>query len=189
MKEAMEGPEAQEWSEAICDELKSILKKKTWEMANRPRKEKTIGCRIILCNKLNSNGSVERRKARLVAQGFRQQPEIHFSKTFASVARIGSIRLMVSLAVKFGMKIWQSDITTAYLNGNFEEQIYMEPPENFEELLKTVINSEGKSEIGQNASDMLSKFLEGDKVCLLKKAIYGLRQAGRSWYLKFDKIL
>ena len=84
---------------------------------DRPAQGEIIGCRMVLRNKLKPDGTLERRKAPLVAQGFNQKPGIHFSDTFAPVARIGSIRNMTSLAARYGMNIQQFDIATAYLNG------------------------------------------------------------------------
>lgn len=143
---------------------------------------------MMLRNKTNSDGLIQRRKARLVAQGFSQKPGIHFNETFAPVAKSGSIRLMVSLAARYDMKILQLDVATAYLNG-FLKEVLMEPPKELKRLLTTIINSEKIDNIRRKAEKMLSEVAVGDKVCKLKKALYGLRQAGRSWYLTFDKVL
>jgi hypothetical protein len=93
-----------------------------------PRDPQVIGSRMVLRNKYRADGTFERRKARLVAQGFSQKPGIHFSETFAPVARFSSIRLVASLAAQYGMKIKQFDVKTTYLNGELEEEIFMKAP-------------------------------------------------------------
>lgn len=184
MKEAIAGSDAEEWHQAIADEMKSLIKNKTWTLINHPDQAKVIGSRMILRNKTNPDGTIEKRKARLIAQGFSQQPGIHFKETFAPVTRISSIRLMASLAAQYSLKIRQFDVTSAYLNGDLEEQVYMSAPKGFEIFLQDLIDSEGDSKIGSQAKEMLHEFQKGNKVCLLKKSIYGLKQAGRSWYKK-----
>lgn len=105
------------------------------------------------------------------------------------MARFSTIRLVVALAAKFNLKIRQFDIATAYLNGYLDEEIYMETPKHLEETLQRVIDSEGKSSLGKKAKNMLDEFHQGNKVCLLKKALYGLRQAGRNWHLRVTETL
>ncbi|KAJ3635178.1 hypothetical protein MTP99_008105 [Tenebrio molitor] len=189
MKQALTGPDAGEWLSAMVEEMKSILKNDTWKLVNRPRDIQVIGSRMVLRNKYRADGTFERRKARLVAQSFSQKPGIHFSETFALVARFSSIRLVASLAAHYGMKIKQFDVKTAYLNEELEEEIFMEAPKGLEKFLGEISESEGNSSTGLKAKRMLQEFRKGDKVCLLKKSLYGLRQAGRSWYCKLNKTL
>lgn len=144
---------------------------------------------MVLRNKLNPDGSIQRRKARLVAQGFAQKPGVHFNETFAPVARMGSIRLMISLAARFRMNIHQLDVTTAFLNGYLEEDILVNPPKELIELLQILANSDKDDVIRKKANQMLHELNTGNKVCKLRKALYGLRQAGRSWYQRLDKVL
>jgi transposase InsO family protein len=189
MKHAMAGHDAGEWRRAIAAEMKSVIRNDTWTLVDRPRGCKIVGSRIVLRNKFKPDGTLERRKARLVAQGFSQQPGIHFQETFAPVARFSSIRIMASLAARYGMKIRQFDVATAFLNGELKEEIYMEPPKGFRDILQRIIESEGDSLVGAKARSMLREYSRGNKVCFLKKSLYGLRQAGRSWYLKLDETL
>lgn len=189
MKQALSGPDVDSWHEAIDKEVTSIIKNNTWSLVHRTKHEKTIGSRIVLRNKMKPDGSLDKRKARLVAQGFSQRPGVHFSDTFAPVARLGTIRLMTSLAARSGMKIRQLDVTTAYLNGKLDERILMEPPKNLADILARIIEREGGSSIGRKAKDMQSESREGDMVCLLNKSLYGLKQAGRSWNLTLHQSL
>jgi hypothetical protein len=107
MKQALTGPDAGDWLSAMVEKMKSILKNDTWKLVNRPRDPQVIGSRMVLRDKYRADGTFERRKARLVAQGFSPKPGIHFSKTFAPAARFSSIRLVASLAAQYGMKIKQ----------------------------------------------------------------------------------
>ena len=85
---------------------------------------------------------MERRKARIVAKGFSQRPGIDFQDTFALVARLGSMRLLVALSAELGMTISQLDITSAYLHGNIDTTVYMEPPKLLEEMLTRMVQIE-----------------------------------------------
>lgn len=98
---------------------------------NRPRDRNIIGSRFVLRNKYSEDDEIERQKARVVAKGYFQHPgldglDIH--ATFAPVARMGLIRMMVALAAQFNMEIHHVDVTTAYLNGVLQEEIFIELP-------------------------------------------------------------
>lgn len=133
--------------------------------------------------RISSVGSIKRRKARLVAHGFSQRPGIDFNETFASVARMSSIRAAVAVAVKRGMKIEQIDITTVCLNGNLEEEIFMEVSEYLKDILENIARARHEdTPVRKAARKMLENLKESDVVCLVKKALYELRQAGRPWH-------
>ena len=129
IREAIKGSESNEWIQAMASELRSIIKNDTWTFVDRPKDRKVIGSRVILRNKYDSNGKLDKRKARIVARGFLQRPGIDFTETFAPVARISWIRTIMALSAEQGMKIKRFDVTTAYLNGELEDEIYMEIPE------------------------------------------------------------
>ncbi|KMQ88472.1 retrovirus-related gag-pol polyprotein [Lasius niger] len=189
INQSLNGPDAEEWVQAMTEEMKSIIKNDTWTLVDRPEGCEVIGSRFVLRNKFNRNGTLERRKARIVARGFSQRPGVDFNQTFAPVARISSIRIMTALAAQHHMKMHHLDVTTAYLNGVLEEQIYMETPRFSELVLEEIVATEKKGKIFDNASSMLQDLKKGDKVCLLKKALYGLRQAGRRWHVKLSQAL
>jgi len=141
-------------------------------------------------NKYDSNGTLKRRKARIVARGFSQLPGIDFHETFAPVARLSTIRTMTALAAEYEMIIKQYDVTTAYLNGQLEEEIFMEVPVMTEKILEQIINTETRNNvIKAKATQMLSELRKENRVCLLKKALYGLRQAGRRWHMRCNEEL
>lgn len=190
LEDAVLGPHAEEWYQAIVSEMKSIIKNNTWTIVNRPEDHKVIGSRIVLRNKYKHDGTLDRRKARVFAKGYSQKPGVDFNETFAPVARFSSIRTIAALAAEKGMILNQFDITTAYLNGVLKEEVFMEVPKYTIDGLKRIIISEtANNYIGKIATEMLKEFNEGDKVCLLKKALYGLRQAGRCWNNKINEEL
>ena len=127
---------------------------------DRPLHKKTIGVKWVYRTKLNADGSVNKFKARLVVKGYAQLFGVDFSETFAPVARLDTIRLLLALAAQKQWKIYQLDVKSAFLNGYLDEEIFVEQPEGF-------------------VADM-------KKVYLLKKALYGLKQAPRAWYSRID---
>jgi len=132
---------------------------------------------MVLRNKRDAEGQIDRRKARLVTRGFAQRPGIDYHDTFAPVARLESLRLLIALAAKHDLKIYQIDVTIAYLHGTIEEEIYMELPEQLEESLEEIISRKGnKIAIGIKAKKMLEDFKNGNESCRLKGALYGLKQ-------------
>ena len=190
IKEALNSSDAEEWKLAIAEEVRSHLEHGTWEIVQSTPGQRVIGSRTVLRNKLNQNGEIERRKARIVAQGFSQRPGFDFNETFAPVARLESVRLMMALAVELQIEIQQLDVTSAYLHGKIEEELYMKPPEMLEESLKQILRTERRdSEVHKRAITMLEAMAKTDQVCRLRKAIYGLKQSGRQWYNKLTKIL
>lgn len=190
LEEAVHGINAPEWKRAIASEVMSHLEYGTWELVRRPERGRVIGSRLILKNKMSASGEIERRKARIVARGFTQRPGFDFDETFAPVARLESIRMLAALSTEMGAKIQQMDIETAYLNGEIDENLYMEPPQVLKEALEFIIRSKRRdSEVHVKATRMLQSINSGDQVCLLKKAIYGLKQSGRKWYERLSATL
>ena len=150
---------------AMEAEMNMIHKNGTWKLVERPKGKNIIGVKWVFRVKYNSDGSINKYKARLVVKGYAQQPGVDYGETFAPVAQHDTIRLIIALAAHLGWKIFHLDVKSAFLNGDLEEEIYVNQPEGFIE--------EGKE----------------DKVYLLKKALYGLKQAPRAWYNKGDSYL
>jgi len=150
------------------------------------RSAKVIESHMVLRNKYKLDGTIERKKARLVARGFAQRPRIYFHQMFAFVAKLSStIGLLIALAIWYGMRIHQFDIIIAYLNGKFEEKIYIEFPFFILKVLKVLIEKEKKKRRiateQQSLHQVMLRDLENnDNVCLLRKSFYGLCQAGRN---------
>jgi Fe2+ transport system protein FeoA len=161
-KEAMTSRDNIFWKDAIKDEMDSIMSNNTWELVDLPPGSKPIGCKWVFRRKYNTDGSLNTFKARLVAKGYRQKEGIDYFDTYAPVARITSIRILFALASIYDLHVHQMDVKTAFLNGDLDEEVYMEQPEGF--------------------------ILPGNehKVCKLVKSLYGLKQAPKKWHEKFD---
>ena len=153
-KEAISGAEKDLWLEAMKCEMNSHKKNKTWTLVPRPRARKVIKSRWVFNVKRKPDGSLIKYKARQVAKGFSQTEGVDYTEVFAPVARASSIRTVLALSAALNMKMKQFDVCTAFLYGDLEEEIYMEQPEGW---------SDGT-----------------DKVCSLKKGLYGLKQASAS---------
>ncbi|KAK2415764.1 putative mitochondrial protein [Trifolium repens] len=154
-----------EWIVAMQDELNQFQRNDVWDLVPRPAHKNIIGTKWVFRNKLNEQGEVVRNKARLVAQGYSQQEGIDFTETFAPVARLEAIRLLLSYAVNNGITLYQMDVKSAFLNGVISEEVYVKQPPGFEDLKNP------------------------DYVFKLKKSLYGLKQAPRAWYERLSNFL
>ena len=164
-KNISEALQDSEWILAMQEELNQFERCKVWHLVPRPGHQDVLGTRWVFRNKVSDAGEVIRNKARLVAQGYRQQEGIDFQETFAPVARMESIRLLIAFAAHKGIIIYQMDIKSAFLNGYIKEEVYVEQPPGFEV-------KEGRA-----------------LVYKLDKALYGLKQAPRSWYERLSSFL
>ena len=144
--------EQKKWHEAMHEEIKSLQQRNVWELVDLPSNRQPIKGRWVYAVK--SDGRI---KARFVAKGFTQIFGIDFEETFSPVARFETVRLLLSLAALEDWEIEALDVKTAFLYGELDEEIYMEQPEGFK-----VKGAE-------------------TKVCRLRKAIYGLKQAALQW--------
>ncbi|GKA17377.1 zinc finger, CCHC-type containing protein [Tanacetum coccineum] len=163
--EAVQSRDAAFWKEAIDDEIGSIMENNTWVLSDLPPGCKPLGCKWIFKRKMKVDGTIDKFKARLVIQGFRQKEGIDYFDTYAPVARITTIRLLLALAAIHNLVIHQMDVKTTFLNGDLDEEVYMKQPEGF--------------------------VMPGNehKVCKLVKSLYGLKQAPKQWHQKFDEVV
>ncbi|KAJ9557774.1 hypothetical protein OSB04_012388 [Centaurea solstitialis] len=116
---------------AMQEELAEFIRNNVWLLVPRPRKRTIIGSKWIFRNKLDEIGTIIRNKARLVAQGYRQEEGIDYDETFAPVARLEAIRLFLAFAAHINFKVFQMDIKNAFLNGKLNEEVYVAQPPGF----------------------------------------------------------
>ena len=160
-REALSQSCSTQWKKAMQDEYASLLQNHTWDYVDSvPAKGKSIGCRWVFRKKVNPDGSV-RFKARLVIKGYEQVPGVDFGDTFAPVAKLTSLRLILGHAVLNGWETHHMDVVTAFLNPAIDNSVFMDLPEGIE---------------------FLAKLPPRISACHLKKALYGLKQAPRLWY-------
>ncbi|KAK1603864.1 hypothetical protein QYE76_027537 [Lolium multiflorum] len=131
ISEAYASQDADYWKEAVRSEMDSILANGTWEVTDRPYGCKPVGCKWVFKKNLRPDGTIEKYKARLVAKGYTQKEGEDFFDTYSPVARLTTIRVLLSLAASHGLLVHQMDVKTAFLNGELEEEIYMEQPDGF----------------------------------------------------------
>lgn len=153
------------WILAMQDELNQFTRNDVWYLVLRPTNTNVIGTKWIFRNKTDEKGNVVRNKARLVAQGYTQVEGIDFNETFAPVARLESVRLLLAIACHLKFKLYQMDVKSAFLNGLLKEEVYVEQPTGFKDPFHP------------------------DHVYRLRKALYGLKQAPRAWYERLSSHL
>jgi hypothetical protein len=141
----------QVWKYAMNEEYDSILKNDVWTVVPGPHGKLVVTSKWLYKIKHAADGSIGKYNARFVARGFSQKGEIDYDDIFAPVARYTSIRIIISFGTVFGWKLHQMDGKIAFLNGEVEQEVYIEQPEGF------VIHD------------------KRSHVCKLKKALYGLK--------------
>ncbi|CAL1396601.1 unnamed protein product [Linum trigynum] len=153
------------WQAAMGEEFYALDQNHTWSIVDRPPPPTPmVGCRWLYMVKYHPDGSLERFRARLVAQGFTQEYGIDFEETFAPVAKMPTVRTLLAVAAVRNWPLFQFDIKNAFLHGDLKEVVYMEIPPGHPD------SSPGK-------------------VCLLHRSLYGLKQAPRAWFEKFQQTI
>ena len=154
-----------DWVNAMHEELNNFKRNQVWELDERPSDHNVIGTRWVFRNKQDQDGIVVRNKARLVAQGYTQVEGLNFGETYAPVAWLEAIRILLAYACAHNIKLYQMDVKSAFLNGYINEEVYVEQPPGFEDDKKP------------------------NHVYKWRKALYGLKQAPRAWYERLRDFL
>lgn len=149
-------------------ELNALEANNTWKITSLPPGKKAVGCKWVFKIKYKTDGTLDRYKARLVAKGFTQTHGLDYFQTFAPMAKMSTVQIVLSLAAIQKWTLHQLDITNAFLHGDLHEEVYMQIPQG------VIIPPEFK---GTNP------------VCRLVKSLYGLRQAPRERLDKFSHAL
>ena len=154
------------WILAMQEELNQFQRNDVWDLVSKPQQKNIMGTKWVFRNKLNEQGEVVRKKkTRLVAHAYSQQEDIDYTETFAPVARLEAIRLVLSYVVNHGIILYQMDVKSAFFNGVISEEVFIKQPPGFEDLKNP------------------------DHVYKLKKSLYGLKQAPRAWYDRLGNFL
>jgi transposase InsO family protein len=160
--EALARPDAPSWVAAINKELSSVFAKNVYEEVDLPPGKRALSLKLVLSIKRDQFGNIDCYKGRLVVRGFLQEKGIDFSEVFAPTAQSASFRVLTSIAAEMNFDMQQFDVSTAFLNGVLEEEVYVKLP--------TILSS-------------------SKKVWKLHKALYGLKQAARVWNETLSKEL
>ena len=147
----------------MVEKMTALEKNATWELVPLPNGKKTVGCRWVFTVKHKADGTIERYKARLVAKGYTQSYGVDYRETFAPVAKLNTVRVLLSLAANQDWPLLQFDVKNAFLHGDLTEEVYMDPPPG------------------------VQKYSDIAMVCKLRKALYGLKQSPRAWFGRFTK--
>lgn len=153
------------WREAMASEFNALVANQTWTLVPITNVQNLVGNKWVFKLKRKADSSIKQNKARLVSRGFNQRPDIDFKETFSPVVNPAMIQIVLSIALHHDWEIKQMDVNNAFLQGNIHDEVYMLQPTGF-------VDKDNP-----------------DYVCKLKKAIYGIKQAPRAWYMELSSFL
>ena len=150
------------WTQVIKKEIEALLKNNTWTIVPLPEGKKAVGCKWVFSIKHKADGTVERYKVRLVAKGYTQTYEVDYQETFSPVAKLSTVRVLLSLATNLDWPLHQFDVKNVFLHGDLKEEVYVELSSRYTTSTETKV------------------------VCKLQRALYGLKQSPRAWFGQFS---
>jgi hypothetical protein len=156
-------PDADLWDQAMQEELTALWEKGVYEWVDVPTHKRVLPAKWVYKIKRDKKGAIGKYKARLVAKGILQKPGVDYGEVFAPASSLVTLRLLLSIAAEKDCDVRQLDVKTAFLNGDLEEEVYLQPPEGYED--------------------------KQGRVWLLKKALYSLQQAAQAWHKKLKDSL
>jgi len=162
--QAKKEPDWSEFDKAIQAEVQSLWENGTWELTDLPDGQTVTPTEMLAERKRGADGGIDKYKGRFVVRGDKQTYLVDYTEVWAPVVRYTTLRVFLAYCAARGMAIEQTDVATAFLNGDVEEEIYIRQP------------------VGYERGDVT-------KVCRLRKALYGLKQAARAWYHKLKETL
>ena len=163
LAEALKRPDADKWVAAALAEIEAHIQNGTWELTQLPPGKRAIGSRWVFKIKRTPEGLIDKYKRRVVAQGFSQVPGIHYNEVFASTACMAAMQAVIAIATAEDLELESVDISTAFLNGDIDAEIYMKIPEGLE--------VEGEPRPGEDPKRWVVRLLKG---------LYGIKQIGRA---------
>ncbi|GJR93545.1 ribonuclease H-like domain-containing protein [Tanacetum coccineum] len=149
------------WCRVMLDEYNALIKNNTWVLVPRLSDVNIVRSLWLFRHKYNADGSLNRYKAHLVANGSTQLAGIDVDETFSLVVKLATIRTVLSLAISRHWHVHQLDVKNAFLHGNLSETVYMHQPPGFRDAHHP------------------------DHVFLLQRSLYGLKQAPQAWFQRF----
>jgi hypothetical protein len=153
------------WVNAMHEEMENFERNQVWTLVNPPHGVNVIGTKWVFKNRQGEDGEVVRNKAHLVAQGYSQVEGQDFGETFAHVAHLEAIRILLAFAISKGFKLYQMDVKSVFLNGVIQEKVFVKQRLDFEN----------------------PKY--PNRVYKISKALYGLKQAPWAWYARLKTFL
>ena len=172
LAEALTRPDTDKWVTAALAEIEAHIQNGTWELAQLPPGRRAISSHWVFKVKRKPNGSIDKYKGRIMAQGFSQVRGIHYNEVFASTARMAAMQTVIAIAGTEDLELESVDVSTAFLNGEIDAEIYMRVPDGLE--------VEGDLQPGEDLKQWVVRLLKG---------LYGIKQGPRIWALKLHSVL
>ena len=149
----------------MVEEMAALHSTCSWDLVPLPAGKSPVGCRWVYTIKIGPDGRVDRLKARLVAKGYTQIYESDYYDTFSHVAKMASVRLLLSMVAMSSWSLYHLDIKSAFLHGDLAKEVYMKQPLGF---------------VAQGESGL---------VCRLRCSLYDLKQSHRAWFGRFSSMV